>query len=191
LKSENLNLVQIIVLVGKLLSERRFDELGEMACKDERVLEQLVRTLRGDEVLFCFFAAAALSKAGKAAVGPLVESLQDGRYPVRQAAALALGDIGDLRAVGRLVELLDDKYYVVRQAAAISLGKIGAVEAVEPLLKAIGDENKLVRKAVVDALGMIGDERALPELVRVEAEDTEAVAKRAREVMQQIRERGE
>ena len=189
MESKNLNQVQIIILVGKLLSERQFDTLGEMARKDKRVLDQLARALRGDEVMFCFFAAVALTKVGDAALEPLVESLQDGRYPVRQAAASALGDVRDSRAVGRLVERLGDEHHVVRQAAAVSLGKIGAEEAVEPLLRAIGDESEIVRRAVVNALGMIGDDRALPELMRVEAEDLEAVAKRASEVIRQIQER--
>jgi len=188
MESENLNPVQIILLVTRLLSDRRFDELGDLARKDERVLHHLVETLRGGRGPFCFFAATGLSKAGQAAVEPLLEALQDGQYVVRQVAALALGEIGDLRAVERLVEGLGDEYEAVRQAAAVSLGKLGAVEAIEPLLRAMRDESEIVRRAAVNALGMIGDESALPELKRVEAEDTEAVAQRARAVIREIRE---
>ncbi len=187
MESEKLNQVQIMLLVTQLLSEMRFDELGDLARKDERVFDHLVQTLRGGKGPFCFFAATALSKVGEAAVEPLIEALQHSQYPVRQVAALALGEIRDPRVVGRLVEGLGDEYEAVRQAAAVSLGKIGAVEAVEPLLRAIGDESEIVRRAVVNALGMIGDERALPDLARLEAEDTEAVAERAREVIRQIR----
>jgi len=188
MKDENLNQLQIILLVTKLFSEMRFDELGDMARKDERVFDHLVRTLRSDRGPFYLFAATALSKVGGAAVEPLMEALRDRQYPVRQAAAMALGEMGEPSVVEGLVESLGDEYEVVRQAAAVSLGKIGAGEAVEPLLRATGDESEMVRKAVVNALGMIGDERALPELGRVEAEDTEAVAQRAREAIRQIRE---
>jgi HEAT repeat protein len=185
--SKELNSVQVIMLVARLLSERRFDELGELARQDERVLYQLVETLRDGKGMFCFFAAVGLSKAGESAVQPLIEALQDEQYIVRQAAAAALGDMGDKRAVEGLVERLGDASDVVRQSAAVSLGKLGAGEAVEPLLRAIGDESELVRKAVVNALGMIGDERAVPALKRAAVEDTEAVAERARAVMQEMK----
>jgi HEAT repeat protein len=191
MESRKLNSVQIILLVTQLMSERRFDELGDLARQDERVFNHLVQTLRDGRGPFCFFAATGLSKAGESAVEPLLEALQDGQHVVRQVAALALGEIGDLRAVGGLVEGLEDEYEAVRQAVAVSLGKLGAVEAIEPLLRAIRDESEIVRRAVVNALGMIGDERALPELKRVEAEDTEAVAERAREVIGEIGEREE
>jgi HEAT repeat protein len=189
MESQKLNAVQVIVLVSRLLSERRFDELGDMARQDERVFDQLVQTMREGKGPFCFFAAAGLSKAGEAAVAPLLEALQDRQAPVRQIAAFALGDVGDLRAMEGLVGRLGDAQHVVRQVAAVSLGKLGAVAAVEPLLGAIDDDSDLVRKAVVNALGMIGDERALPALERVAAHDVEAVAARASAVSRGIRER--
>ena len=191
MESKKLNPVQIILLVTQLLSERRFDELGDLARKDERVLHHLVQTLRDGKGPFCFFAATALSKAGASAVAPLLEALQDGQYVVRQLAALALGEMEDLRAVERLVAGLGDEHEAVRQAVAVSLGKLGAVQAIEPLLRAMRDESELVRRAAVNALGMIGDERALPELKRVAAEDTEPVAERAREVIRKFGERDE
>jgi len=187
MESQKLNAVQVIILVGRLLSERRFDELGDMARRDERVLDQIVQTLREGKGPFCFFAATGLSKAGPPAVGPLLEALDDPQHAVRQVAAFALGEIGDLSATEGLIGRLGDAQYVVRQAAAISLGKLGTAAAVEPLLEAIGDDSDMVRRAVVNALGMIGDERALPALERVAAQDTEAVAERAREVHRQIR----
>ena len=189
MESRRLNPVQIILHVTQLLSERRFDELGDLARQDERVLHHLVRTLRDGRGPFCFFAATGLSKAGQAAVEPLLEALQDEQYVVRQVSALALGEIGDQGAAEKLVEGLEDESVAVRQAVAVSLGKIGAVEAIEPLLRVIRDESEIVRRAVVNALGMIGDEKALPELKRVAAKDTEAVAERAREVIRKIEER--
>ena len=184
--SKELNAVQIIIRVGELLSERKMDELGQMARQDRRVFEQLVDTMRGGRGLFCFTATASLIRAGKPAVAPLIEALQDEKYVVRQAAALALGDMGDPRAVEGLIERLGDASEAVRQSAAVSLGKLGAQEAVEPLIQAMSDESELVRKAAINGLGMIGDKRALPALKRAAAEDTEAVTERARAVMQEI-----
>ena len=184
--SKELNAVQIIIRVGELLSERKMDELGQMARQDQRVFEQLVDTLRGGRGLFCFTAAASLIQAGEPAVAPLIEALQDEKPIVRQAAAAALGDTGDTRAVEGLIERLADPFEGVCQSAAVSLGKLGAQEAVEPLIQTMGDENELVRKAAINGLGMIGDKRALPALKRAAAEDTESVAERARAAMQEI-----
>lgn len=184
--SKELNAVQVIIRVGQLLSENKMDELGELARQDERVFQQLVETVRGGRGLFCFTAAASLIKAGEPAVAPLIEALEDDKFIVRQAAAFALGDLGDKRAVEGLIARLGDQADAVRQSAAVSLGKLRATEAVEPLIQAVGDESELVRKAAVNGLGMIGDKRALPALKRAAAEDTEAVAERARAVMQEI-----
>ena len=184
--SLQLNEVQLIPFVGKLLLDKRFDDLGALARKDKRVLEQLVRAVQEGHAPFFFLAATALSKAGEVALQPLLEMLHHAQYPVRQMAALALGDVGDPRAVPDLVQSLGDPQDVVRQAAAHSLGKIGAKEAVEPLLKSLADESDIVRNAAVKALGLIGDPRALPALMRAMDEDTESIAEWAGKAIAQI-----
>jgi len=181
--SLQLNEVQLIPFVGKLLLDKRFDDLGAMARKDKRVLEQLVDAVRAARPPFFFLAATALSKAGEPALQPLLETLHHTQYPVRQMAALALGDVGDPRAVAELVRTWGDPQDVVRQAAAHALGKIGAREAVEPLLESLADESAIVRNAAVKALGLIGDPRALPALQRAADEDTETITKAAREAI--------
>lgn len=180
--------IQIVMLVTQLMAKRQFDELGSLACQDERVLQHLTRKLRDGAGPSCFSAATALSKAGQPAVRPLLTASTDDNYIVRQLAALALGDIGDLRALHALVSRLGDDNEVVRQAAAVSLGKLGSPDAVVPLLHAMDDESELVRRAAVNALGLIGDPRALPQLRRAAAEDVDVVAKRAREVAREMAE---
>ena len=184
--SRELNSVQVLMLVARLLSERQFDELGALARRDERVLHQLVEVLGEGEGIRCFFAATSLIKAGEPAVAPLLAALEDEKYAVRQAAAMALGDVGDRRAVAGLVGRLGDASYEVRQAAAVSLGKLGAAEAVGSLIETMDDEHELVRKAAINGLGMIGDRRALPAHRRAAAAATEAVAERARAVIEKI-----
>ena len=184
--SLKLNEVQLIPFVGKLLLDKRFDDLGAMARRDKRVLEELVDNVRQARPPFFFLAATALSKAGEPALQPLLETLDHEQHPVRQMAALALGDIGDPRAVADLVKRLGDPQDAVRQAAAHSLGKIGSKEAVEPLLQSLEDESEIVRNAAVKALGLIGDPRALPALMRAMDEDTETVAEWAGKAIAQI-----
>ena len=96
----------------------------------------------------------------KDAVGPKIEDLKTENIRVRNAAAKALGNIGDPRAIDSLIATLSDKAAFVRYAAAEALGKIGDQRAVDPLIEAAKDEDDFVRKSAVTALGEIGDRRA-------------------------------
>jgi HEAT repeat protein len=74
---------------------------------------------------------------------------------VREAAAAALGRIGDAAAVPGLLAALRDADWRVCRAAAWALGEIGA-PAVPGLLAALRDESWQVREAAAEALGEIG-----------------------------------
>ena len=93
------------------------------------------------------------------AVELLIKALKDSDSDVREAAALALGKIGDKRTVEPLIKALKDSNRWVCAFAALALGKIGDKRAVGPLIKALKDSNKAVRNAAVWALGEIGDKR--------------------------------
>lgn len=75
------------------------------------------------------------------AVGPLTEVLTDEDRSVREAAAVALGKIGDFNATQSLVESLLRKDYVMVQAkAAIALGRIGDAGGLPALTKAFNKQ---------------------------------------------------
>jgi HEAT repeat protein len=74
---------------------------------------------------------------------------------VRQAAAEALGRIGDPVAVGGLVAALGDERGV-RGAAIEALAEIGK-SAVEPLISVLEDADWAVRRSATTALTKIGD----------------------------------
>lgn len=186
MESQSLNDLQIITLVGKLLLAQRFDDLGQLARTDPRVLEQLVHTMKDGQPPFFFLAATALSKAGPIATPYLLEALTHPQHPVRQLAAMALGDTGESSAIAALVEVLNDPQEVVRQAAAFSLGKLRARDAVEALLYPLKDNSELVRNAAVKALGLIGDARALPALRHTASTDTEKVSGWAKDAIMKI-----
>ena len=98
-------------------------------------------------------AAAALVRIGSPAVEPLITVLKDDEQYVRAAAAIALGQIVDVRAAEPLITVLKDKDYRVREAAAIALGQIGDVRAVEPLIAALKEnESKISRKGAAQML---------------------------------------
>lgn len=145
--STNMNAVQVIILVSRLLSEQQFDMLANLARKDQRVFDQLVETVNSGRVPHYFFAATSLSKVGEQALCPLMDAMKHAQYPVRQIAAMGLGEIGDHKAVESLTTALTDLHENVRQAAAISLGKIGATESVECLLQAITDDSEFGAKS--------------------------------------------
>ena len=83
----------------------------------------------------------------------------------RQAAAVALGKLGDLRALPGLEQALADPQPDVRRAAAAALGQLDDSRAVEPLIAALHDHN--IDQWVIPALGRLRDPRAFEPLLTV------------------------
>ncbi len=75
---------------------------------------------------------------------------------VRQAAAKALGQLGDARAVNPLCARLGDRVPDVRQAVVTALVKLGGARAVEPLCARLGNWDSDVRRAAAEVLGQLG-----------------------------------
>lgn len=115
-------------------------------------------------------AATAPRPALGAEAGPLLLLLEDRRMfdaealtlflarpaPEREAAAVALGRIGDPRGRSLAQGLLVDGEPAVRRAAAFALGEIGAPEAKGALLRAAIDEDVETGALAVEALGKLG-----------------------------------
>ena len=70
----------------------------------------------------------------KGKVKGLIKALGYKDWFIRNSAAEALGEIGDVRAVEPLIAALIDPNGDIRRASASALGKIGDVRAVEPLI---------------------------------------------------------
>ncbi len=71
---------------------------------------------------------------------------------VRQKAATALGEIGDVRALQPLIAKLQGTDWEVRHFAAKALGQIGDKRALEPLLAVLKDRDHIVGEAAAQAL---------------------------------------
>jgi HEAT repeat protein len=141
--------------------------LGEIG--DPRAAESLVAALRDH---YQVVRRSAMRGLGVFWQLQDVSSLADDDPNVRQAAARALGELGDVRAVGPLIAALKDEDSRTHKAAAKALGEIGD-PAIERLIAALEDKDPPTREAAARALGELGDARAVdPLIAALENEDS-------------------
>ncbi|MBN1918121.1 MAG: HEAT repeat domain-containing protein [Verrucomicrobia bacterium] len=118
------------------------------------------RRVEGAELLM----HAASSPAPAVLLGALADQHPD----VREAAARALGELGDPRALPGLTEQLDDEYSTVRDAAAATLGMLHDGRAVDALAKRLEHEtDRRVTIGLVKALAEIGTIETVGPLIAV------------------------
>jgi len=96
----------------------------------------------------------ALVRCGGGVVDLLVEQLHAEDLETRQAAAVALGHIGDRRATPALIEALRDEELAVPAAGA--LARVGDAAAFDALIAFVGHADGAVRQATIAALNSIG-----------------------------------
>jgi len=186
-------------LIGALQSNA--DDLRKYAAEalgrigDPRAVPPLIQALEWDYYQL-FEATVGQRKAtDPESEKELIDELSEKYVFIREAAARALGQIGDPRAVEPLVAALKYVSQVVRRAAVEALGSIGdaravlsllaalkdhnadvhdaasealiklGAAAVEPLIDELKDERPEVRLASIDVLGKIGDTRAVDPLI--------------------------
>jgi FOG: HEAT repeat len=108
--------------------------------------------------------------SAKGDVKKLIQALGFKESSVRQAAAAALGQIGDARAVEPLIATLKDPDCThlgdtinVRLAAVAALGQIGDTRAVEPLIATLQDWGMVVQQTA--AARLFGDPRVANPLI--------------------------
>ncbi len=125
--------------------------------------------------------AYALGNIGaKFAVGPLQEVMENRKeeMPVRLAAAVALGQMGNEQGIKFLIDQLKSSDEKVRAAAVEALRTIGK-PATRLLIEAAQSKDSLQRWGAVAALGETGDPKAVPILLKAlrdEDENVRAVA---------------
>jgi HEAT repeat protein len=111
------------------------------------------------------FVAAARLPSGVRLLSP---ALADPRALVRDAAADALGELGDKDAIAPLLRAyLDDPHDLVFGNAVYAIARIGGDEARAALVAILGDRNRYqnVRWPAAEALGILRDRAAVPALV--------------------------
>jgi HEAT repeat protein len=96
----------------------------------------------------------ALVRYGSGVVELLIEQLRAEDLDTRQAAAVALGRIGDRRATRALIDALGDRELAISAAGA--LASIGDGDAFEALLGLLREPTPAIRQSAIAALHSIG-----------------------------------
>lgn len=94
----------------------------------------------------------------------LVKLLTYEDLSVREAAVLALGEVGDISCAVPLTERFQDPCLDIRVAACNALIKMGS-QVVEIIIDVLKDENWIVREGAVQALDKLRDPRAIQPLI--------------------------
>ena len=95
------------------------------------------------------------------AVPALIAALDDPLTPVRDAAAIALGQIGE-PAIPALRTLLSDADLQKRWIGAYALNAIGTAKTADPLIVALNDRDERIRDLATSALTRIGKDAIEP-----------------------------
>lgn len=106
------------------------------------------------------------------AVPRLQQALNDPDVAVAEAAAIALGNIGEKESIAALVDALKTGRPELKIEAARGLGKVGALHGdssiVPPLLDALDTDNITLKTEVVWALGKVPDRRSYQALLALQ-----------------------
>jgi HEAT repeat protein len=149
------------------------EALGEIG--DAGAVEPLITLLKHDEMSGVRWKTAqSLVKIGAPSVEPLISVLQHPDSDVRWKAAIALGEIGDLRATEPLIRQLSDSDRFVKSRIAHALGMIGA-PVVRPLIRVLREGDGNQRWGAAIALGIIKDPQAVEPLILALADKYENV----------------
>jgi HEAT repeat protein len=159
--------------------------------KEEGALEKIIKladdTNAGVRIAACRFIG---NKEIEEAVPELVKRLKsDSSELVRQAAAEALGEIGDRNSTRALKSALDQNSPMVRVAAALALAKLGSDAGLDEAITAIKSTDYKVRVKACKIIGMVGDE-SLKFLLREALDDYDSrVQRAARQAIRELEKR--
>lgn len=105
----------------------------------------------------------------------LILALRHKNDNIRRDAAMALGEMGALRAVEPLIACLTDNNDYVAGYAALSLGKLQDKKAITSLTKALNDKKFFVRRMATQSLGLLSDKSSVEALIQTLVDKEESV----------------
>ncbi|MEN6371769.1 MAG: HEAT repeat domain-containing protein [Armatimonadota bacterium] len=158
--------------LGKLKNARACDSLAEHLSDDSPVVAQasaLALAALGDhravEPLISILHIEPEMKPVKISVNPDVYRDEDMARFARNAAAIALGKLGDSRAIEPLAAALENES--VAPYAALSLAQLGDCRGVQYLLNMLKSSEERQMSKAIYALGESKDHRAVKPLVEM------------------------
>ncbi len=159
---------------------------SEIHADDE--IDWLIEDFKNKDVRVSRKAIDAVVKLGKAVVNKLIKTLKDDNRRVRECSAVALTELGDVRAIDPLIEALNDNEMSVRRYVAQSflfLPLPQAAKAVNPLIHALKeDEDYGVRYEAARSLGRLGGEKAIKALKQALQDDSKYVREAAKKALE-------
>jgi HEAT repeat protein len=140
---------------------------------DSLAAEPLIDMLGDSEVQVRMDAAKALEDIGEAAVDPLILALNESDNNAKEAAAMALGRIGEPRSIEPLIWAFRNADGKVRHAAVKALAAMNGSLAVPALISILEDQESKadLRADAAFALGEMDDSGARDPLIRAMADD--------------------
>jgi HEAT repeat protein len=143
------------------IRQRTATALGVIGC--ETAIGELTRLAREDSAEEVRAqACGALGDIGQVSVQAVIIETAAQLHKHREAAAWALGHVGDSNAIPLLTEMLSDTDSQTRFAAAYALAEIGGSAAADALASHLKDEDEYARHAKACALAMLGRTNSLP-----------------------------
>ena len=142
---------QLEIKIREIISRDDFNEIYEVG---DRAVDSLLKIISDGGTVQRKHALQALSIINpETALDPLIKALDDflGGPEIWDAAAEALGNIGDKRAVEPLMEAVYSN-----AAASVALGKIGDPVAIPRLVEALSSWETYVRDGAVEGLIIFG-----------------------------------
>jgi len=135
---------------------------------------------------FGFFGPPDVEKLRiKRNVNGLIKALSDKDEGVRSSAAIALGQIRDVRAINPLIFTLNDDDRDVCINALKALYQIGP-PAIKPLIATLKNENSRIHDTVAKILLQIGDDGVVEPLIAELGDENKHVRETAAKILQQI-----
>ncbi|MEO5359921.1 MAG: HEAT repeat domain-containing protein [Nitrospirota bacterium] len=149
------------------------DALAEV--KGEHIVKFFIKMLKdSDDVNMRRCAVEFFNKAADpAALEPLIATLNDADWWVREKAVTALGALKDKRAIAALTAVLNDSE--IKWVIPSALASIGGHEVIEPLYILLDDSEKRVRVGALKALVKLKDPDTIPKLKEMLEDDEEEV----------------
>ena len=144
--------------------------IGDKSIFAERI--SLVRALASTDPSIQNYAIESFGLAEEGIFSFLVNSLQEDPPEIRQAAAYALGKLGDQQAVDPLRNALYDDHSGVRREA---LDSLILLESVEALIEALSHPDEDIRRSAVWAMYELKDPRALEPLIELLIDESSSV----------------